>query len=254
MDNSFNKLISEYSLRIGDTCLILGQRLGEWCGHGPIIEEDIALTNISLDLIGQARAFLTYSGELLEKNRSEDDLAFFREAREFRNSILAEQPNGNFAQTILRQLFISTFQYYFYDRLKKSKDGTLAALAEKSFKEVTYHLRHCSEWTYRLGDGTSESKEKMLYAIDELWRYTGDLFSSDETDKELLSLGIAVDLTEVKKEWDKKINEVFTRATLPVPSDEFMITGGLKGKHTEYLGHLLAEMQILPRSFPGAEW
>lgn len=254
MDNSVNKLISEYSLRIGDTCLILGQRLGEWCGHGPIIEEDIALTNISLDLIGQARAFLTYSGELLEINRSEDDLAFFREAREFRNSILAEQPNGDFAQTILRQLFISTFQYYFYDSLKKSKDETLAAFAEKFFKEVTYHLRHCSEWTYRLGDGTSESKEKMLYAIDELWRYTGDLFSSDETDKELLSLGIAVDLTEVKKKWDKKINEVFTRATLPVPSDIFMITGGMKGKHTEYLGHLLAEMQILPRSFPGAEW
>ena len=254
MDNSFNKLISEYSLRIGDTCLILGQRLGEWCGHGPIIEEDIALTNISLDLIGQSRAFLTYAGELMENKKSEDDLAFFRDAREYRNSILAEQPNGDFAQTILRQLFISTFQFYFFDKLKKSKDKTFAALAEKSHKETAYHLRHCTEWTYRLGDGTLESREKMLKAIEELWRYTGDLFASDETDKVLLAAGIAVDLSEVKIEWEKKIKEIFTRATLPFSSDVFMITGGIKGNHTEYLGHLLAEMQILPRSFPGAEW
>ena len=254
MDKAAKKHISEYSLRIGDTSLILGQRLGEWCGHGPIIEEDIALTNISLDLIGQARAFLTYAGELMEIKKSEDDLAFWREARDFKNSILAEQPNGDFAQTILRQLFISTFQFYFFQRLKKSKDETLSALAEKSFKEVSYHLRHCCEWTYRLGDGTPESRKKMLNAIDALWRYTGDLFSSDETDNELLRLGIAIDLKEVKKDWDKKIKEVFIRATLPVPSDVFMITGGIKGKHSEYLGHMLAEMQILPRSFPGAEW
>ncbi len=254
MDKDAKKHISEYSLRIGDTSLILGQRLGEWCGHGPIIEEDIALTNISLDLIGQARAFLTYAGELMEIKKSEDDLAFWREARDFKNSILAEQPNGDFAQTILRQLFISTFQFYFFQRLIKSKDETLSSLAEKSFKEVSYHLRHCCEWTYRLGDGTPESRKKMLNAIDALWRYTGDLFSSDETDNELLRLGIAIDLKEVKKDWDKKINEVFIRATLPVPSDVFMITGGIKGKHSEYLGHMLSEMQILPRSFPGAEW
>lgn len=254
MEKSLNKYISEYSLRIGDTSLIVGQRLGEWCGHGPIIEEDIALTNISLDLFGQARAFLTYAGERMEIKKSEDDLAFFRDAREYRNSILAEQPNGDFAQTILRQLFISTFQFYFFDRLKSSKDEMFAALAEKSHKETAYHLRHCSEWTYRLGDGTPESKEKIMKAVSELWRYTGDLFMSDETDKELLRLGIAVDLTEVKKDWDKKINEVFTKATLTVPANVFMITGGIQGKHTEYLGHLLAEMQILPRSFPGAEW
>ena len=254
MDNSVKKLISEYSLRIGDTSLILGQRLGEWCGHGPIIEEDIALTNIALDLVGQSRAFLTYAGELLEIKKSEDELAFFRDEREYRNSILAEQPNGDFAQTILRQLFICTFQFYFFDRLKKSKDATFSALAEKSHKETAYHLRHCTEWTYRLGDSTQESREKMLKAVEELWRYTGDLFSTDETDKVLLAAGIAVDLSEVKKEWEKKINEVFTRATLPVPTEVFMITGGIKGKHTEYLGHLLAEMQILPRSYPGAEW
>ena len=252
--NSTDKYISEYALRIGDTSLILGQRLGEWCGHGPILEEDIALTNIALDLVGQATALLSYAGKMEGINRSEDDLAFFRETREFRNTILAELPNGDFAQTILRQLFISTFQYYFFDRLKKSKDEMFAALAEKSFKEVSYHLRHCSEWAYRLGDGTNESKEKMLNAITELWPYTGDLFSMDETDKELLRLNIGVDLNDVKKEWEKKINEVFTKATLTVPKDVFMITGGLKGNHTEHLGHILSEMQILPRSYPGAEW
>lgn len=254
MNPSNNSLISEYALRIGDTSLILGQRLGEWCGHGPILEEDIALTNISLDLIGQARAFLTYAGELKEVKKDEDDLAFFRDERGFRNTLLAEQPNGDFAQTILRQLFISTFQYYFFDRLKKSKDETFAALAEKSNKEVAYHLRHCSEWTLRLGDGTEESKKRMLKAIDELWRFTGDLFLTDQTDTELIKLGIAVDLGEVKKDWDKKIKEVFTSATLPVPADVFMITGGIKGNHTEFLGHILSVMQVLPRSHPGAVW
>jgi len=254
MNNTANQKISEYSLRIGDTSLILGQRIAEWCGHGPILEEDIALTNISLDLIGQARAFLTYAGELREKKSSEDELAFFRNDRDYRNTLLAEQPNGDFAHTIIRQLFISTFQYYFFERLKKSSDKTFAALAEKSLKEVAYHLRHCSEWTYRLGDGTEESKSKMINAIDDLWRYTGDLFSTDEVDKDLLNLGIGVDMTDVKKEWDKKINEVMTRATLSVPADSYMITGGIKGKHTEYLGHILSEMQILPRSFPGATW
>jgi ring-1,2-phenylacetyl-CoA epoxidase subunit PaaC len=251
---STDKLISAYALRIGDTSLILGQRLGEWCGHGPILEEDIALTNIALDLVGQATAFLSYAGKMEGKNRSEDDLAFFREAREFRNTLLVEQKNGDFAQTILRQLFVSAFQYFFFDRLRKSKDEMFAALAEKSLKEVAYHLRHSGEWTYRLGDGTAESKERMEKAIAELWPYTGDLFLMDETDKELLKSGIAVDLIEIKKDWEKKITEVFAKATLMVPKDVFMITGGIKGNHTEYLGHLLSEMQILPRSYPGAEW
>ena len=254
MNKSINELVSEYALRIGDTSLLLGQRLGEWCGHGPILEEDIALTNISLDLIGQSRAFLTYAGSLAEKKRTEDELAFFRDAREFRNTLLAEQPNGDFAQTILRQLFISTFQFYFYDRLKKSKDEMFAGLAEKSFKEVAYHLRHSTEWTYRLGDGTKESNEKINHALGELWRYTGDLFSMDETDSILIEEGVAVDLKEVKKDWEKKIREVFHQATLVYPEDNFMKTGGISGNHTEYLGRILAEMQILPRSFPGAEW
>jgi ring-1,2-phenylacetyl-CoA epoxidase subunit PaaC len=254
MDNSLNKYISEYALRIGDTSLILGQRLGEWCGHGPILEEDIALTNISLDLIGQARAFLTYAGELEGKNRDEDALAFFRDARDYKNTLLSEQPNGDFAQTILRQLFISTFQFYFFERLKKSKDKTLSALAEKSLKEVAYHLRHCSEWTIRLGDGTEESKSRMQKAIMELWRYTGDLFLTDEYDEELLKSGIGADMKTVQSEWQKKIREVFDKATLDLPTDNFMITGGINGHHTEHLGYLLAEMQILPRSYPNATW
>ena len=248
------KLISEYALRIGDTSLILGQRLGEWCGHGPVLEEDIALTNISLDLIGQATAFLAYAGIKEGKNRNEDHLAFFRETRDFRNTLLSEQPNGDFAQTILRQLFVSVFQYYFFDRLQKSKDEMFAALAAKSLKEVSYHVRHASEWTYRLGDGTEESRMRIISATTELWRYTGDLFSMDETDETLLSLNIAVDLKEVKQDWEKKINEVFSKATLEIPKDVFMITGGIKGNHTEHLGHLLSEMQIVPRSYPNAEW
>ncbi len=254
MQDNLNKFVSEYSLRIGDTSLILGQRLGEWCGHGPILEEDIAITNISLDLIGQARSFLTYAGGLLENNKSEDDLAFFRDTREYRNTLLAEQPNGDFAHTMLRQLFISAFQYCFFEKLKSSKDETISALAEKSLKEVTYHLRHSGEWIKRLGDGTGESKSKVTEALEELWKYTGDLFSMDEVDEALIKKGIAVNLDDVKKNWQMKIKEIFAEATLEYPSDTFMITGGILGNHTEYLGHLLAEMQILPRSFPGAEW
>lgn len=244
----------EYILRIGDTSLILGQRLGEWCGHGPILEEDIALTNISLDLIGQTRAFFAYAGIVEGKNRSEDDLAFFRDARAYRNTLLAEQPNGDFAKTIVRQLFVSIFQLYFFEELKNSKDKTLAALSERSWKEVAYHVRHCKEWTYRLGDGTKESHSRMQKGIDELWRYTGDLFYANETDAVLLKAGIAVDLTKVKALWTEKIKEILAQATLKYPEDKFFITGGCEGRHTEYLGHILAEMQILPRSFPNAVW
>jgi len=244
----------EYTLRLGDTGLILGQRLGEWCGHGPILEEDIALTNISLDLIGQARTFLAYAGQVEGKGRTEDDLAYLRDEREFRNLLLSEQPNGDYGQTILRQFLISTFQYYLFDELRKSKDSTLAALAEKSLKEVTYHVRHSSEWMKRLGDGTSESHQRMQHAVDELWTYTGDMFAIDETDRVLISEGIAVNLDEVKSRWDRKVKEIFEESTLSVPENAFMITGSREGKHTEHLGHMLAEMQSLARAFPGVEW
>ena len=252
--SALKNLTAEYALRIGDTSLVLGQRLGEWCGHGPILEEDIALTNISLDLIGQARAFLTYAGELEGKGRTEDDLAFQRDEREFRNNLMVEQPNGDYAHTMLRQFFVSAFQYYFYADLSKSKDTTLAALAEKSLKEVTYHLRHSSEWIIRFGDGTQESNLRMLEAIDTLYRFTGDMFASNDIDNELLQAGIAAYMKVVYDNWMKKVESVFAQATLTVPKDCFMITGGIKGIHSEHLGHLLSEMQVLPRSFPGVEW
>jgi len=244
----------EYSLRLGDSALILGQRLGEWCGHGPILEEDIALTNISLDLIGQARAFLTYAGTIEAKGRTEDDLAFFRTEREYRNVLITEQPNGDFAQTILRQFFFSVFQVHFFEKLSASKDTTFAALAEKSRKESLYHLRHSADWIVRLGDGTEESHQRSQRALDELWMFTGDMFDMDETDRELIKTGIAPDLTAIKSSWDKTINETMSKATLAIPQNGFMISGSRKGRHTEFLGHILAEMQALPRAIPGATW
>jgi ring-1,2-phenylacetyl-CoA epoxidase subunit PaaC len=249
-----NNFLFEYCLRIGDTALINGQRLGEWCGHGPILEEDIALTNISLDLIGQARALLTYAGELEGKGRTEDDLSYLRDELEFRNVLLAEQPNGDFAQTILRQFLISSFHFYFFSELKNSADKMLSALAEKSLKEIAYHLRHSSQWVIRLGDGTEESQMRMTNAVEELWMFTGDLFDMDETDKVLIEQNIAVDLSKVKTDWEKKVKEVFDEATLRVPQNVFMISGSRKGKHTEHLGYILAEMQVLQRTYPGATW
>ncbi len=253
--NSKPKLpLFEYCLRLGDTPLISGQGLSAWCGHGPILEEDIALTNISLDLIGQARAFFTYAAELEGAGRTEDDLAFLRNEREFKNLLLAERPNGDFAQTMLRQFLLSAFHYYFYPALSKSKDKTLSALAEKSLKEVSYHLRHSAEWIIRLGDGTTESKKRLEKAVAELWRFTGDLFDMDDTDKALISEGIAPDLNTLCGPFMEKVKETFTMANISVPENVFMLSGSRKGKHTEQLGHLLAEMQYLPRTFPGASW
>lgn len=248
-----NDLVT-YCLRIADTSLILGQRLGEWCGHGPILEEDIALTNISLDCIGQARGFYTYAAELEGTGKTEDDFAYLRDERDFQNLLIAEQPNGDFGQTIMRQFFVSAFQYYLFDELTHSKDKTIAALAEKSLKEVSYHLRHSSAWVIRLGDGTDESKKRMEKAIDELWMYTGDMFDMDETDAKLIKESIAVDTKNIKPLWENKIREVFTEASLTVPENVFMMSGSREGKHTENLGFILAEMQSLHRAHPGAEW
>jgi len=244
----------DYCLRLADTSLILGQRLGEWCGHGPILEEDIALTNISLDCIGQARGFYTYAAELESSGKTEDDYAYLRDEREFKNLLIVEQPNVDFAQTIMRQFLVSAFQYYFFDALSNSSDKTLSALAAKSLKEVSYHLRHSSAWVIRLGDGTAESKMRMEKAIDELWLYTGDMFDMDETEKSLAEKSIAVDRNKLKSSWDKKVQEVFSEATLNVPQEVFMISGSREGKHSEHLGFILAEMQSLHRAHPGAQW
>lgn len=244
----------QYLLRLGDTALINGHRLGEWCGHGPILEEDIALTNIALDLIGQARGFLTLAGKVENKNRDEDALAYHRDALEFRNFLLSEQPNGDFAQTLLRQFLLSAYQYFLFQDLSSSKDESLAALAAKSLKEVSYHLRHSEQWILRMGDGTTESRERIMNAMNQLWRFTGDLFEMDETDAVLIKSKIVPDLNTIKIKWEEKVKSVFTEATLEMPENVFMMKGSRSGGHTEHLGFILAEMQVLPRMYPDAKW
>ena len=249
-----NEHLVEYCLRIGDTGTVLSHRLGEWCGHGPMLEEDIAMTNISLDLLGQARAFLSYAGETEGKGRTEDDFAYHRDERAYRNLLLAELPNGDFAHTMMRQFLVSAFQVYFFDALRSSSDGILKALGEKSLKEVTYHLRHSSEWLKRLGGGTAESIRRLNEALTDCWPYTGDLFDADDTDRTLTKAGIGVDLEKIRPMWHQKVAEVFAASGLSVPENVFMITGSRSGRHTEHLGHMLAEMQTLQRAFPGAQW
>jgi len=244
-----------YTQRLGDTSLILGHRISEWCGHGPKLEQDIALINISLDLIGQARNYLAYAGQVEGKGRDEDQLAYFRVEREFKNPLLVEYTNGDWGQTIMRSFLFDVFHYYFLNELIKSKDEQLAAIATKSLKEVTYHLRHNSDWVIRLGDGTAESHERMEKAIDELWMYTGELFDMDEVDQLLISAGIAPDLSRIKTKWEAKVKEVFEEATLTYPGESWMQSGGkLKGIHSEEMGYILAEMQYLPRCYPDAKW
>lgn len=238
-----------YTLHLADNALILGQRNTEWCGHGPILEQDIAITNISLDLVGQARSFYQYAAQLKADGSTEDSLAYLRTERDFKNCLLVEQPNGDWAQTILRQFLFSSYQYFLYQELQKNSDETLAAIAEKSLKEVSYHLRWSSEWVIRLGDGTDESHSRILKAIDELWRYTGELFIPVEYEKEA-----GVDVSLLKNDWSEKVKAVLTEATLPVPENIFMQTGGKTGTHTEHLGYILTELQYVQRAYPGCEW
>jgi ring-1,2-phenylacetyl-CoA epoxidase subunit PaaC len=244
----------EYLLRLGDTSLIIGHRLSEWCGHGPILEEDIALINIALDFVGNATALLTYAGEVEGLGRTEDDLAFMRDERAFRNLLITEQPNGDFAMTIARQFLVDAYLFFLYEELKSSKDETIAAIAVKSHKEITYHLRHTTEWMYRLGDGTEESRERMQNALNDLWIFTSDLFDMDEVDALLITEGIAPDLNNIKADWDKRVKEVIEKATLQIPTTTFKQKGSREGKHTEHLGFLLAEMQYVHRAYPGSTW
>jgi len=243
-----------YCLRLGDSSLILGQRMSEWCSNGPILEEDIAMTNIALDLFGQARTMLTYAGEIEEKGKTEDDFAYKRNEREFYNSLLSERPNGHFGDTIARNFLQSAYFFHLYTTLSSSKDDMISAHAVKSLKEVTYHLRHSAEWLVRLGDGTAESHEKVQISLDDLWEFTGDLFEMNEVDELLIKEGIAVDLNEIKKEWIKTVDQVLERATLKKPENGYMQIGRLNAIHSEYLGHLIAEMQFLPRAYPDAKW
>lgn len=243
-----------YALRLGDDALILGHRLSELCSRGPILEEDLALTNVSLDMIGRAQALLKYASTIEGKGKTEDDIAYRRAEINYFNHLLVEQPNGDFAHTIARQLFISVYEYLLYTELEKSRDETLSAIAAKVTKEVKYHMEHAIDWTLRLGDGTSESHARMQHAINDLWMYTGELFEMDEIDTLLMREGIAVDLIPVKAKWQKEISSILSQATLNTPEDTYMQTGSKKGIHTENLGHILSEMQYLQRAYPDAIW
>lgn len=244
----------EYVLRKADDTLILGHRLSEWCGHGPILEEDIALTNLSLDLIGQATELFQYAAKVEEKGRTEDDLAFLRLEREYKNVLLVEQPNGDFGKTITRQFFFDHFQKLLYERLMNSKDEQLAAISEKSLKEVKYHLKHSSEWMIRLGDGTEESHQRVQDSVNDLARFLEELFYQDEVEQLLINKGVAVDTSKFKEEYFQNINAVLSEATLSLPELKWQLNGGRVGRHSEHLGYLLAELQYMQRTYPGMEW
>jgi ring-1,2-phenylacetyl-CoA epoxidase subunit PaaC len=268
----------EYTIRIADNSLILGHRLSEWCGHGPVLEQDIAMTNIALDLVGQARSLYQLAADIhnteklniyhfnKKKKITEDDLAYLRDVFDFKNILLVEQPNQDFAHTIARQFFFSAFQYPFYKELLRvlgdSKPKTqnskhleiLRGITEKAIKEVAYHLRWSSEWVIRLGDGTDESHQRMQLAINNLWAYSGEAFISDGVEMSLNKEGIGVDLEKIKLEFDQTIQAVLSEATVRIPTNAFMHKGGKQGQHTEYLGYILADMQFMQRAYPNMVW
>ena len=239
---------------LADDALILGHRLSEWCRFAPSLEEDIALANLALDLIGQARYFYTYAGELEGRGRDEDRLAYFREAHEFRNCLLVEQPIGDFAVTIARQFLYGAFMQPYFTALAKSADPRLAEVAAKAVKEMAYHVRHAAEWVIRLGDGTAESHARLEAAFDELWGYTGELFEMDAGETALAAAGIAPDRASLKSAWTATVDRVLAEATLRRPGERYMQRGGREGRHGEHLGHLLASMQVLARAHPDATW
>lgn len=246
--------VETYALRLGDDCLVLAQRLGEWSSRAPELEEDIALTNIALDLLGQARALLTHAGTLEGRGRDEDALAYLRDERQFLNCQLVEQPNGDFAQTIARLLLFSTYQLGLWDGLGASADPTLAAIAARAVKEAAYHRDHAVQWTLRLGDGTDESHARMQRGLDTMWPYAGELFEADDLVRELVARGIAAAPAALRGPWSEFIDGVLNEATLQRPADTWSPSGGRRGVHTEAFGHMLAEMQHLHRSHPGATW
>jgi ring-1,2-phenylacetyl-CoA epoxidase subunit PaaC len=249
-----SKALFRYVLRLGDLSLVLGQRLGEWVGHAPALEEDLGLANIALDLIGQARLLLSYAGEIEGCGRSEDDIAYLREQGEYLNPVLAEQPNGDFGQTIVRQLLIDAFQLELYERMAASTDERLAAIAAKSVKETRYHLRYSGSWLVRLGDGTEKSHALAQSALDRLWPYTVELFAEDDLDRTMADCGVAPRLAEMHTAWTMRLDELLARATLKRPGDRAHSWHGKRGQHSEHLGYILAEMQYLQRAHPGARW
>ena len=244
----------ESLLRLADDRLVLGHRLSEWCGHGPMLEEDIALANIALDLVGQASALLTLAGAIEGAGRDGDALAYFRNETDFRNAQLVELPKGDFAFTIVRQFLFDAYSVLVWDALQRCRHAELAGIAAKALKEDSYHLRHSSDWVLKLGDGTGESHARAQRALDDLWRFTGELFEADGVDAAVSALGFPVDRPALQARWRTMVADVIARATLALPADAGMATGGRRGRHTELLGHMLSEMQFVARSHPGAQW
>lgn len=253
-DNIANDILFEWLLRRGDTALILGHRVSEWCGHSPVLEEDIALANIALDMIGQARLWLTYAGEVEGAGRDENALAYLRDAWDFRNLLLVEQPNGDFGRTLMRQFLFDTFQIHLLEELKTSLDRRVAEIAAKAFKEATYHFDRSADLVIRLGDGTEESHARMQSALDLLWPYAGEMFAGDRIDAALAASAIAPEPQSLRSAWMSDVETVLGHATLKLPETDFAHSGGTAGRHSEHLGHLLAEMQFLQRAYPGATW
>ena len=243
-----------YTLRRADDALILGHRLSEWCGHAPMLEEDMALANMGLDLLGQARELYAYAAMVEDRDNDEDTFAYLRDIRQYRNLLLVEQPNGDFARTMVRQFFYAVFADLYWRAMMKSGDSTLAAIAAKSEKESAYHVRHSSEWIVRLGDGTEESQARAQTAIDDLWAFTGEMFEIDDSERALIDDGIAVDPAILHPQWLKTVSDVVGEATLALPKTSWMQQGGRSGRHSEHLGHLLSELQSMQRTFPGATW
>ncbi|MBL0372148.1 phenylacetate-CoA oxygenase subunit PaaC [Rhizobium sp. KVB221] len=244
----------EFLLRLGDNALILGHRVSEWCGHSPALEEDIALSNTALDLIGQTQLWLGLAGEVEGKGRTADNIAFLRDGHAFRNLLLVERPNGDFGKTLMRQFLFDAWHYLLLKGLKGSPDPRIAEIAEKTLKEVSYHLDRSRDLVIRLGDGTAESHRRMQQALDELWPYTGEMFMADDADMIVASAGLAPEPSSLKAGWDEIISEALDEATLKKPADGFMHKGGKRGVHTEHLGYILADLQFLQRAYPGATW
>ena len=249
-----NQALCDYLLRLADSSLILGHRLSEWCGHGPILEQDIAMSNLALDLIGQARNWYQLAAQQAGLGQTEDDLAYLRDAPQYRNVLLVEQPTGDFGQTVMRQFLFDAYHYYLLQKLGQSADENIAAIAQKSLKEVTYHLKWSSEWVIRLGDGTEESQRRIQTALNNLWEFTGELSKPDQTDEILHAAGLVPDLRKIQADWQNRVRSVLTEATLQIPTRTWMQKGGKEGIHTEHLGYILAEMQFLQRAYPDCEW
>jgi ring-1,2-phenylacetyl-CoA epoxidase subunit PaaC len=243
-----------YLLRRADDALILGHRLSEWCGHAPMMEEDMALSNTALDLLGQARELYSYAAKVEGRGNDEDKFAYLRDVRQYRNLLLVEQPNGDFGRTIVRQFFYSAFADLYWRAMMKSSDATLGAIAARSEKESAYHLRHSSEWIFRLGDGTEESHRRTQTAIDDLWAFTGEIFFVDDAERALIDAHIAIDPAGLRPQWLKTVSTVVGEATLTLPVSDWMQRGGRSGRHSEHLGHLLSELQSMQRTFPGTTW